>query len=72
MKLLRRPIARDYDLPQCEAIRIHSYYRYWEARHPDKRCLRTATYEHEGKHFCRTHAGVFALERMIDQEAGAQ
>ncbi len=54
------------ELGQCEANRETRYASDWEARHPDKRCAHTSSYEIGGKRYCKRHAGLAALRILVE------
>lgn len=53
---------------RCEAYRVTRYAPRYEMAHPDKRCLRIATIEIDGKKLCRPHAGMHALDLIMKGE----
>lgn len=57
---------------RCEQTRSTRYAPGWEAAHPNKRCMREARYEHEGKRYCALHAGQIALALMLKAEAAVR
>lgn len=52
--------------PQCEAQRLYSYCKAWEAGHPDKRCKQPGAYRINGRVRCARHAGIEALHILIE------
>lgn len=50
---------------QCEANRSTQYSKWWEDRHPDKRCRHGAKFEVDGEKLCQRHACIKALHILL-------
>lgn len=53
-------------LPRCEAIRSTNYYN--DTSTTNKRCVRHSRYKIDGKHYCKPHASVKALEILLEAQ----
>lgn len=56
------------ELGQCESNRETRYAAAWEEAHPDKRCAHTASFQIDGKRFCKRHAGLAALRILTERK----